>query len=649
MNIWDLFEYTIMVTVVGLLIWVVKLIFHDKLDARWHYFIWLVLLVRLAVPVNFKWVRTPLSVFQGIPVGRWMKMGELLTEKRGYGELFALLGRIYLWGVVLLSFYYLVTWLILRVRIGLAPKADEDTVRYVNDVAAKYGLKSYRDIRVCKSSTPYICGALYPVLVLPEDNTRPEEPVILHELLHGKYRDVLVNIVVRVVRVVNWFNPILWMLTAVVQNDSEALCDQRVLEYCGGEKRREYGEMLISMSEGKRQNPIRTGTSNMASSYRNMKKRIRRIGDFRKLPSHIGFVTLCITLMLAVAGIGSSAEEEDSFSIPQIDSQEDLEKAMVYAQCYRARTPEEAVYLFLRACRESNLIYRMAVMPEDEVSRYEEFTRKWFENGEALVWADLNAGAAEAYPSYLPEKTGPIVRGFGIYNLQYDEEKGSAAVCAELRRQPEGESFVEWKLALVKEDGWKVWLTDETEERTGEYRPEPLLYGCERLGDFLVEVSCYNEGYFLQLGDESGQGFFIQWSSGKTVEDSFPTSFSMEYKCQSVYATYLGEESLEGHIVKAVILNTGDEFDARALEAGEFAVQSGSASSSVYGDSDGNGFLIFDGEEWMTREPKLLSGGGTGFSESGWGWKAEETARTLVQIYIDGTLVEEGEVWSKDH
>lgn len=87
MDFWGILEYTVAVTVIGLFIWLVKLIFHDKLDARWHYFIWLVLLVRLLVPFRFGLISTPISVFQDIPLETWIEMGRILAEKGDMGKL----------------------------------------------------------------------------------------------------------------------------------------------------------------------------------------------------------------------------------------------------------------------------------------------------------------------------------------------------------------------------------------------------------------------------------------------------------------------------------------------------------------------------------------------------------------------------------
>ncbi|WP_300802976.1 M56 family metallopeptidase [uncultured Acetatifactor sp.] len=634
MDIWVIWEYSASVTVIGLLIWLIKLIFHDKLDARWHYYIWLVLLARVLVPVHVRPVPTPLSIFQEIPLGKWMEMGRILAQEKGYAELCGLLGRAYLWGAGLLGAFYLAMWAMLRLQVALAPKADRAVREYVEGIAAKYGCKGCRDIRVRRSPSPYVCGLVHPVLVIPGPDRPagrgcrrsggeapvpglPGEQVILHELLHKRHRDVLVNILVHGVRVVNWFNPLVWLLTAGVLNDSEALCDQRVLEHCGGEMARDYGELLIGMGTGR--NPVRIGTSNMAGSYRDMKIRIRRIRDFKRVPGKIGVVTLCITLILAVSAIGSAAEEGQGFPVPAIGSEKDLERALLYARCYHAHTPEEAVYLFLRSCRECSPVYRMAVMPEDEIPRYQEYAWAWFSGQDT-----------EGYPAYFPQETG-IAWKYRVYNLACDKERGSAKVYA-VSREREGRTSREWRLELAYENGWKVWLAEEAAAGEGEYVPEPMLGGSGQIGDFRIEVCGYNEGYFNGL-DTEGAGFF-RYEDGQAAEEGFPQYFSTEYKWRRVQVFYLGEESLEGRTVKILTWDPAQN--------GE-----GSASWSLFGqDSQGNGSSVFDGGELTGGAPREIYGGGSGYSQPGYCWKEGDRIGACVQIYIDGELAEEGEVWS---
>lgn len=709
MDFWGILEYTVAVTVIGLFIWLVKLIFHDKLDARWHYFIWLVLLVRLLVPFRFGLISTPISVFQDIPLEAWIEMGRILAEKRGYGEVIIGLGKLWLLGAVLLGGFYLAMWAVLRIRIARAPKADEDVRRYVDRIAGKYGLKSCSDIRILKSGTPFICGVVRPVLVLPEgwefsaggempedrealgvgriqaeagmpesrealDGERietsagipvdrektagserpkdaesvaaPFEAVIVHELLHKRFGDVLINLGIHLVRVINWFNPIIWVLTSVIQYDSEALCDQRVLEYCGEENIRNYGETLISMSEGKRRNPVKVGTSDMASSYRNMKIRIRRIRDFRRVPRGVGFVTLCIVLMLALAGIGSSARE-NGYTVSQIESKRELEYALLQARCYYARTPEEAVYLFLRAFKEGDTIYRMSVMPEKEIPQYEAFALEWFERQDIRLWDELFE--AGGYPDYFPGEIS-AAESFRVYNLQYDEKEGSATVKAVLRGS-DGPVSAVWELALTKEKGWKVWLESQSETAREEYEPEALVSCSVRLGDFLVEMYGYNEGYFDELESFwGGAGFFVHQESETEKEISFPDSFTQEYKYQYGYITYLGEENLEGYTIKVLVTKDKEEENEWIVDQMEGIVDREygkpdiSTGISYYGESSFTGLY---GRELMTGKPRLICGGGSGYSVSGQCWKKGDRIEAYIRIYVDGILREEGEVWSE--
>ncbi len=648
MDFWGILEYTAAVTIIGLFIWVVKLIFHDKLDARWHYFIWLVLLVRLLVPFRFGLISTTISVFQDIPLGKWIEMGRLLAEKKGYGEAVVALGKLWLWGAVLLGGFYLAMWAVLRIRIAGAPKADVEVRGYVDGIAGKYGLKSCSDIRIMKSSTPFICGVVRPVLVLPEDwgILSGKEAVIVHELLHKRFGDVLINLGIHLIRVINWFNPVIWLLTSVIQNDSEALCDQRVLEYCGEENIRNYGETLIAMSEGKRRNYVKVGTSDMASSYRNMRTRIRRIRDFRKVPRGVGLVTLCIVLMLALAGIGSSARE-NGYTVSQIESKRDLEYALLQARCYYARTPEEAVYLFLRAFREGNTVYRMSVMPEKEIPQYEAFALEWFERQDIRRWAELCESGG--YPDYFPGEIS-AAESFRVYNLQYDEKEGSATVTA-VFRDPDGSVFAVWELALTKEKGWKVWLENQSETVRGEYEPEALVSCSVRMGDFLVEMYGYNEGYFGDLENVwSGAGFLLHQEGGGQREVFFPDSFSQEYKYQNGYVTYLGEENLDGHMIKILVTKEKEEVNEWILDRIEgiaddtFGGADISTGIGYYGESSFSGF---HGRELMTGEPRLICGAGIGYSESGQCWKKGDRIEAYIRIYVDGILREEGEVWSE--
>lgn len=138
--------------------------------------------------------------------------------------------------------------------------------------AEKYDLPTQKSVRICKGiETPFLCGMVRPILVVPESMAETiDEKVLLHEMLHLKHHDVLVNFLLHLLQALNWFNPFVYWLCRIIRNDSEALCDQRALEKLRGEEKREYGMLLLDMADSRCASRI--GTTSMANGARNTKR-----------------------------------------------------------------------------------------------------------------------------------------------------------------------------------------------------------------------------------------------------------------------------------------------------------------------------------------------------------------------------------------
>lgn len=678
MNLWWVIQFSAAASVVAAVILGLKLLFHDKLDARWHYLIWLVLLVRMLVPVQTGGIRTPVSLFETIPVLRWLALCELAVHKAGLAGVVKALAGIYLAGAAAFLLYDLLCYLILRLRIagsketgqegtGTMRRASQRVCQRVEETAEKYGLKSCGRICVQDAPTPYVCGLWKPALVLTEgiahrleakgsaapapDGTGdfdPDEAVIVHELLHGKYKDVLINLLLHLVRALNWFNPFLWYVTSVIQNDSEALCDQRVLECLerGREREsgyeRDYGLLLIRMAEGKQKNPAKAGTSNMANSFRNMKTRIGRIADFKKVPSGIGIVTLCITLMLSVSGIGYCREQSWQ-DFTDIKSEWELQAALLHAQLYEAKTVEEALYLYLAAMRSGNPLYLMAVMPEDARLDYESWMLEGYAGGR-LSQASGNWMHEWEENAYFPQMPFSLT-DFTVYNLSVENpDHGTATVLVNGRTD---ESRL-WELEILREEGWRIRRRQDEKIDMKSFEEPALFAAIGQGGDFRVEVKFWNEGVFDALNagfyawDQSAASAGLGMSGGSAKESPFPQEFSMEYKMSASYLVYTGDEDLSGSRVGVVILEEGiEEADCEA----QFRAAQG--SMSVAGEGSGAAWCNISGEELMNGKRVTVSGGGSGPDR----WTETESAPRRVWVFVDGVCAEEfetnvlGAVW----
>ena len=450
-NIWDFLNFTISASIVGLFLLLIKALFHDKLTAKWHYAIWIVLLVRLMVPVQNTIITSPLSLLGSVRLTEWMALLKMKAETALQSVLSAPYGTvdysgdallawqsysftdwlfmIYAAGVILLTLYYTVIYFGLRRRIGRGLPADDALSLMVHDTALRYNVKPCRNIRICAGfDTPFVCGIIKPVLVIPahlKDNVT--DTMILHELLHLQYKDIWMNFVIHAVRIVNWCNPVMWFVLNRIQNDSEAFCDQRVLERIEKEQHKAYGHQLLDLARSKY--PTVVGTTTMANGKRNIKRRLKRMVDFSRVPKGHGAAAFCITLLLTLSCVANASVPEADFDTAYVTDSSSMEKMLVNAQLYRTQTPEEALNIFCKALEEGNMGYMALVVPPDEWEEYE-----------AWMW-DIGRTGEDAYTVLLGEQARdenghPVVtpdhyykynfRDYSITNPYFFFESGKA-------------------------------------------------------------------------------------------------------------------------------------------------------------------------------------------------------------------------------
>lgn len=311
-SVWGFLLQTLTASMVALVLFFLQQAFLGKFSPRWQYWLWGLLALRLLIPVNVArqylfvplsfWLETLKSVVEArlssiyaaqyvpIPINhpfpQWTGMPHSITD-----WLFLL----YALGVVL---SLLGTWggyLRLRGRLRHGVAVDAQTERQIRTVAERYKLKVCRAIVLPGVSSPFVCGLIRPLLVLPVDGS-VEDKVLLHELLHVKYHDPLQNFAWAMLLNLHWCNPILRLTGRKIRNDMESLCDQRALEHLEGEERRDYGRILLSMVDERY--PSRPGTGCISNGGRQIAERITAIARFRQYPKSLGVLVLCIAGIL---------------------------------------------------------------------------------------------------------------------------------------------------------------------------------------------------------------------------------------------------------------------------------------------------------------------------------------------------------------
>ncbi|MFQ5389380.1 protease [Clostridioides difficile] len=69
--------------------------------------------------------------------------------------------------------------------------------------------------------------------------------ILKHELMHFKNKDILIKFLVLSVRIIYWFNPLVYVMSNKVNLDCELCCDESVIYNCSFNDKKEYALALI--------------------------------------------------------------------------------------------------------------------------------------------------------------------------------------------------------------------------------------------------------------------------------------------------------------------------------------------------------------------------------------------------------------------
>lgn len=376
-NLWSVLAQTLALSVAAAVLLAAKRLFLDKLSPRWQYGVWAILALRALLPAGLlgrTLVPGGRAVLEAARLQVELPLSSVLTDPYGVTEVLApvpLFPRglpvpgsitdvffyVYAAGVLLLALWFFRSYTRLRaaIRRGLSPAPE--VLAQVEGVAVRYGLKAPRRVVVLPGlESAFVCGPLRPVLALPD---RPvDDKVLLHELLHLRHGDVWAGVGVCALRCLHWCNPLIWYCCDRIQNDCEALCDQRVLERLEGEERRAYGVILLSMADGRYARA--PGTSSMANGGRNIKARIQAIARFRRYPAGMALASGCVAAVLALTCLGGVSGAAE---VPGGTDRGAL--ALAQAQLNRPTTVAGALDTYAKALLNDSPLYYAMVLPEE--------------------------------------------------------------------------------------------------------------------------------------------------------------------------------------------------------------------------------------------------------------------------------------------
>nr|WP_271814823.1 M56 family metallopeptidase [Clostridium beijerinckii] len=341
-------------SIIALMILIIKRVFRDKLNLTFHYYIWLILLIKLILPFG---PETPLSfpyMYQSLYIqninnenSQDAQTNSVEQPKVKDLEDFKTINSFNLSDNNKLNPYIYVTfkkqilieksffflW-ILRVVLSIwifisahkkLKKIVESSTRDVNNSHKEIlyncmnimHIKTTVELLYCpKINSPSLCGLIKPKILIPiniAENIDAEDfkYIIMHELTHLKKKDLLINLIITLLSIIYWFNPIILYSFSKMRKDCEFSCDNHVISYLNEGENIQYGNVLIKVLELCGCSNRLTGTTSMVMNNSEIKRRIIMISRYKKINFKGILLGTIIVVFIGVIGIEINASKSN--------------------------------------------------------------------------------------------------------------------------------------------------------------------------------------------------------------------------------------------------------------------------------------------------------------------------------------------------
>ena len=164
-------------------------------------------------------------------------------------------------------------------------------------------LRNTQKVTACRSilaSTPMLVGLVHPWIILPPEDitTRQLECILRHELTHLSRRDLLYKWFVVAATSLHWFNPFMPWLRREISRCCELSCDEQVVGSMDERQKQWYGETLLALAS-LRALPRAVPATTLCEEKQQLRERLLGIMKYRKATALILLLSCLLTILIA--------------------------------------------------------------------------------------------------------------------------------------------------------------------------------------------------------------------------------------------------------------------------------------------------------------------------------------------------------------
>ncbi|NMB34392.1 MAG: DUF4825 domain-containing protein [Clostridium sp.] len=321
----DIFSISLSMSAVIAALIIVSPFLNKRYTARWRYFVWLILAVRLIIPFNISLPKAPINIkppmqtvvfkqHEDVPKplpaaitdGNYIEMGNRSSVPADYAPVITvekLLGIVWFIGFIIFLVYHFVGYLMFRRKIKPWCRVQ---------------IEGRPQVLICKKVvSPMLTGFLKPIILLPniEYSTKDLEVILAHETAHYRRGDLWYKLLMLLANAMHWFNPLVYAMAHFASRDIELSCDDMVVKNKDLKFRKAYSNTIL--------NTLHSGTSTSLSTHfkggkKTMKKRFSNILDMQSKKKGILAFTV-IFIVMTIAGMFVACNSPDASIIGSSD------------------------------------------------------------------------------------------------------------------------------------------------------------------------------------------------------------------------------------------------------------------------------------------------------------------------------------------
>lgn len=235
---------------------------------------------------------------------------EAAVQEKEPVNISAILKGVWIFGMIAIALWFLGvnTYFFFRLQQGSRPFSCPD---------------SFIPLRVSPNAeSPCLVGIFRPVIYLPPqfaEDAESRSHILAHELAHAKQWDNLWALVRCLCLCIYWFDPLVWVAAAISKQDCELACDEGALQLLQENQRLAYGKTLVD-TVAKKSNSQSLFLSNTAmfGSGKSMKERVNAVVKKKHFaPSAIVAVAVIAAVAVGITYTGAKKQEQKAPTVAE--------------------------------------------------------------------------------------------------------------------------------------------------------------------------------------------------------------------------------------------------------------------------------------------------------------------------------------------